>query len=202
MTATQATKSRRRGPALEKAILESAWAELAEKGYAALTMEAVAARAGTSRTVLARRWESRAALAMATLRHQMSKHPLNVQECGDLRTELLEFLDRAGARLGVISVVFSLLHVESAPAGAGTPQELRAALREGEGGVLSAILDRAVQRGEIDPSTMTPVVSELLGDLYRHYAIMNRSAPSEKLRQAWVDTIFLPLVRADQPKSG
>ena len=46
--------TRRRGTALEAALLEAAWDELSEVGYAALTMEGVAARARTSRAVLYR----------------------------------------------------------------------------------------------------------------------------------------------------
>jgi len=53
---------RRRGAALEAAILDAAWAELVAAGYAGLTMEAVAARAQTSRPVISRRWPDRAAI--------------------------------------------------------------------------------------------------------------------------------------------
>ena len=38
---------RRRGKALEDAVLDAAWSELLDGGYASLTMEAVAARART-----------------------------------------------------------------------------------------------------------------------------------------------------------
>ena len=44
-TARAGPQTRRRGPGLEAAILEAAWEELTEAGYAALTMESVAARA-------------------------------------------------------------------------------------------------------------------------------------------------------------
>jgi len=48
--------TRRRGAELEAALLDAAWDELQAVGYAGLTMEAVADRAGTSRAVLYRRW--------------------------------------------------------------------------------------------------------------------------------------------------
>ena len=57
--------SRRRGATLEEAILDAAWAELIDHGYAEMTLEAVAKRAGTSRPVLYRRWPSRTKLATA-----------------------------------------------------------------------------------------------------------------------------------------
>ena len=46
---------RRRGPALEEALLDAAWTELTERGYDEMTIDAVAVRAGTSRAVLYRR---------------------------------------------------------------------------------------------------------------------------------------------------
>ena len=52
--------TRRRGATLERALLDAAWEELQESGYARLTMERVADRAGTSRAVIYRRWRNRA----------------------------------------------------------------------------------------------------------------------------------------------
>lgn len=61
-------QTRRRGEALEAALLDAAWAELQSSGYAGLTMEAVADRAGTSRAVLYRRLRSRPELVVAAMR--------------------------------------------------------------------------------------------------------------------------------------
>jgi AcrR family transcriptional regulator len=46
---------RRRGRHLEDALLDAAWAELTERGYAGFTLESVAKRAGTSTPVIYRR---------------------------------------------------------------------------------------------------------------------------------------------------
>jgi AcrR family transcriptional regulator len=186
---------RRRGAKLEDAILEAAWLELAERGYAGLTMEAVAERAETSRPVLARRWDGKAQLAVAAIRQQMAKHPLEVPDRGNLRTELLEFLKRAADRAAGIAAAFTLFSSNYFSESWSTPQDLRAALIQGEARPLSAILERAVKRGEIDPARLTPPVASLLSDLFRHYVIMNFSAPPSALRKAWVDTVFLPLVQ-------
>jgi AcrR family transcriptional regulator len=187
-------KERRRGTELEDAVLEAAWLELSERGYAGLTMEAVAERAGTSRPVLARRWEGKAPLAVAAIRRQMAKHPLDVPDRGDVRMELLEFLKRTAERTSGITAVFSLLSAEYLSGDASSPKDLRAALVQGETQCLSAILDRAVQRGEIDGRKLAPPVGSLLTDLFRHHVIMNFSAPPPALRKAWVEAVFLPLV--------
>ena len=67
---------RRRGADLENAILDAAWAEIGEKGYAGLTMENTAARAGTSRPVLSRRWSSVLALATAAIQRELGAMPV------------------------------------------------------------------------------------------------------------------------------
>ena len=64
---------RRRGEVLEKALLDAAWAELTERGYDDLTVDAVATRAGTSRAVLYRRWPSKQELVLATLFQHVRK---------------------------------------------------------------------------------------------------------------------------------
>jgi AcrR family transcriptional regulator len=78
---------RRRGSRLEDAILDAAWAELVERGYPGLTLEGVAKRAGTSRPVLHRRWQSRTALATAALGRHIAQHPIVVPDLGSVRDE-------------------------------------------------------------------------------------------------------------------
>src|SRR5690606_14057570 len=142
-------KERRRGSALEDAILDAAWVELDTHGYAGLTMEAVAARAGTSRPVLARRWDTRASLAVAAIRRQISRHPIDVEDRGDVRAELLDLLERASERARTAVAIFTLFATAYFGETRSSPQALRAALIEGETDALSIILDRAVARGEI-----------------------------------------------------
>ncbi|AFK64412.1 TetR family transcriptional regulator [Advenella kashmirensis WT001] len=73
-----------------------AWDKLVEHGYTSLTMEMVASAALTSRSVLARRWTSKAALVMAAIKYQLSRQPPQVSDQGDVRVELLEYLQRLG----------------------------------------------------------------------------------------------------------
>lgn len=187
--------ARRRGAELEHAILEAAWLELGERGYSGLTMEAVAERAGTSRPVLARRWDGKASLAIAAIRQEVAKYPMTVPDRGNLRTELLECLERACERATGIAAAFTLFTSEYFSETSSVPNDLRAAFLKGDSRPVAAILERAVARGEVDPNKLKPPVDSLLSDLFRHYIIMNFSAPPADLRKAWVDTVFLPLVR-------
>lgn len=188
-------QKRRRGADLEAAILDAAWEELNAHGYAALTMDAVATRAGTSRPVLARRWDGRAALVIAALKRRMADYPVDVPDRGDVRTELVEMQTLAAKRGTALAQAFILWATEYSREGGGTPDALRAVLLTGETDSFARILERAVARGEIDPAKLTPAIITLLPDLIRHHLLTTWSAPDAALRDAWVDTIFLPLVR-------
>jgi AcrR family transcriptional regulator len=67
-------------------------------GYANLTMEGVATRAGTGKAVLYRRWPNRAALVLAAMRRRVGPLASQVPDTGDLRQDVLivlrQFRDR------------------------------------------------------------------------------------------------------------
>src|SRR3954470_13255949 len=86
--------TRRRGEELERAILHAAADELRESGYAGMTMDRVASRAGTNKNAIYRRWPRRAALGIAAYRH-LSDAAMPNPDTGTLRGDALEMLRRA-----------------------------------------------------------------------------------------------------------
>lgn len=192
-----AVKGRRRGGALEDAILEAAWAELVEHGYAAMTLDTVAKRAGTSRPVLHRRWPSRTQLATAAMARYMALNPIDAPDLGSIRAELCLFLrglaDRA--RPDLVRLLFDmtgdLADVKSSIA------DVRAQFANDR--LIRAILDRAIARGEVDPDRLTPRVVALPTDLVRLELLMTFAPPSDDVIRQIVDDIFLPLVRRIPP---
>ena len=113
---------------------------------------------------------------------------------GSLITTLL--LYRISSRDGRTSVaMFTLFAAAYFGETGSSPQDLRAALIDGETDALKTVLDRAVTRGEIDAQRLVPPVATLPYDLFRLHAIMTFAAPPPELRQTWVDSVFLPLVR-------
>jgi len=85
-------QTRRRGSALDRAILDAAWEELAERGWAGFTVEGVAARSGAAKTVIYRRWRNRVHLAQEMLQVAAAAADGPFQSSGDLRTDLLRFV--------------------------------------------------------------------------------------------------------------
>src|SRR5262249_58015860 len=57
-----------RGPKVRAAVLAATLAELADKGYAALTIDSIARRAGIHKTTIYRRWEERGSPVADVLR--------------------------------------------------------------------------------------------------------------------------------------
>ncbi len=53
------------------------------------------------------------------------------------------------------------------------PSGIRQQSIAGRGGIMAAVIERAVERGEIDPRWLTPHIASLPVDLVRHYLIMN-----------------------------
>lgn len=79
-------------PGITKAITEAVLDELAEQGYARLSMEAVAKRAGVSRSALYRRWPSKQEMALSVI-SEFSVALAVVPDTGSLRGDLRASLD-------------------------------------------------------------------------------------------------------------
>jgi AcrR family transcriptional regulator len=186
-------RTRRRGAELEEALLDAAWAELAEVGYPHLTMEAVAARAGTSRAVLYRRWNNRAALVIDAMRRHRPLLTGEVPDTGTLRGDVLALLTRMSrglAETGADTVYGILGDYFGDPENFSRVQDQF--LHSGAG-VMSTILRRAQQRGEARPG-ISARVATLPTDLFRQELFFRRSPPSEQVINEIVDEVFLPLV--------
>ncbi len=192
---------RRRGAALEAALLEAAWQELCAVGYPGFTLDGVAARAGTSRPVLARRWSNRAELVVAALRHHAAFAAMDVPDTGTLRGDVLAVLSRLSAGVSEMAGVLSFVLADYFDATGLSPSDLRERILVGTPSRMAAIIQRAVDRGEIDPGRLSPRIASLPLDLVRHDLIMNRApVPHDTLLEI-VDRIFLPLVLADRGRA-
>jgi len=184
--------TRRRGTALETALLDAAWEELQATGYADLTMEAVADRAGTSRAVLYRRWRNRAELVIAALRRHRPLLSGEVPDTGSLRGDVLAVLRRYSGRLTQVGpeTIYGLLGDYFADAELFS--QLQAQLIHG-GDVMATILKRAADRGEVR-ADITPRVASLPIDMLRHELFLTRTPTSDRAIVEIVDDVFLPLV--------
>jgi AcrR family transcriptional regulator len=184
---------RRRGAELEAALLEATWDELVEHGYGALTIDAVAQRAETSRTVVYRRWATKSELAEAAIAHMGRRQQMDPPDTGSLRGDLLAVLRFANARrLGLTALIVTFMGGYFQETGT-TPADMRRLVIGDGPTVIDVVIDRAIERGEVSAERMTPRVRNVAFDLMRHDALMTlASLPDEAIVEI-VDQIFLPL---------
>ena len=197
-----APRRRRRGARLEAELLEAAWVELVEGGYAELTFDAVATRAGTSRSVVYRRWSTRRELALAALRHRTAGDAPAVPDTGSLRTDLLAILQAMTGRVDVmvlLGVQMGEFYRETGIA----PYALREHWLGGGGAAVADAIRRAQDRGEVDPSRVTPRTVRLAADLLRQEVTTTLRAPSAQALASLVDEVVMPLLTGQAPgRSG
>ena len=189
-----ATPQRRRGPALENALLTAAWDELDERGYDDFTVDGVAARAGTSRAVLYRRWPGKPELVHAALVAAMKKNPIIVPDNGSLRADVIDLLRQANSQRGHLAVtVVTRLGGFYRDTGISLA-ELRAVLEGERGATMDKLVARAVSRGEIRPDQIAGRIAQLPVDLLRHDVLFTLAPLTDEAIEEIVDAVFLPLV--------
>jgi AcrR family transcriptional regulator len=182
-----ALRARRHGAELENALLQAAWDEARAVGYAGLTMEGVAARAGTGKAVLYRRWPKRAELVLAAMRHHVGSITDQVPDTGDLREDVLIVLRQIRDRAKQIGPdIIHGLRMES--------QDLPPEVFAITPAVMMTLLARAAERGDVRLEKVTPLVAALPGILIRHELFLSSATVSEAYLTEIVDDIFLPLV--------
>ena len=203
MTA-EPTRRRRHGVQLESAILDAAWHELVEVGYAHLTMGSIAARAQTSEPVLYRRWANKDQIVLAALVHYGNVNPITVPDTGTLRGDLLAHLTSLSEGLADYFAVAAVAAYSGLRAGTGLT------LAEARDQVLDArhvprirvIYQQAGDRGEIDLARIPPAVLAMPFDLVRHDLLLHLEPLSSERIRSIVDELFLPLLPHDKAAIG
>ena len=169
------SRGRPRREATEAAVLDAASALLEERGYGAMTVDEVAARAGVGKQTLYRRWPSKAAVVLDALSRQTARE-VAVPDSGSLREDVRLLLRNAFAvlRMGRAQIVASLMaEAQHDEAFASAFRDAFVAPRRA---VLAELLHRGIGRGEL--STQTDVgfmVDVVYGPMW--YRLLNRHAP-------------------------
>jgi AcrR family transcriptional regulator len=189
-----AEQTRRRGAALEADILDAVWEELAEVGYARLTMEGVAARARTGKQVLYRRWANRAELVKAAMPHRTGFLADQLPDTGELRADVLAVLRLMVERQREIGpdVIRGLL--AEAP---DLDPKVFGIMHD----ILLTLLQRAVERGEIPTADVPRRVVTVPAQLLRYEMVISRDLVADSALVEIVDEVYLPLL-AGQGRHG
>lgn len=178
--------------------------ELAAVGYGRLSIEAVARRAGVSKTAIYRRWSSKLELVLEIVSAAAGKS-LPLPDTGDLRgdLEMLFMIMARALRHPLAAQIIPDLLAEAAR-NPQIAQTLQAALRANQRDIGGQLLGRAIDRGELAPDTDLDIAVDLIvGPLYWRLAVSRTPLALEDLpRMATAVTAALgvacqPAVRSE-----
>jgi hypothetical protein len=186
------TQPRRRGEALNSAIYQATLDELAEVGYAKLTMERVAERAGASKASLYRRWPSRMELALEAVRHTVPD-PVDTPDTGSLRGDTLAWLRTAASVISGPAGEALRGLIGDALADPSRTRELRGRSHGYGRLAMQEITRRAVERGEIEPVAVTDRRLDVAHALLREQFLFHGLPISDDDLVAIVDEVVVPL---------
>jgi len=184
-------RSARVRAAVQAATLE----ELAAVGYASLTIEAVAERAGVHRTTIHRRWASKRALVLAAVVDQTDDQ-VPVPDTADLRRDLSLFGQAIDGHLARPEVRTLMATMVADGPDSGEWSDVRAQVWTDRLRQAQAIARRAIERGELPAETDPAAVIDMLaGPIY-----LRRFIQGQPLTASEIDDLATRVVAAFTPR--
>ena len=186
---------RPRDPSRDGVIRAAILRLLAEVGYGALTMDAVASEAGVGKATIYRRWRTKQDLVVDTISGLTQDDPTPADTGsleGDLRAMLRSFVPLINGPTGAATK--SLLStIPHQPALAG-------AFRNGPLAVwrdaFAQLWAHAEQRGEVQPGLAGSIVAESTSALMVQRWLLTGEPVNEAYADEVLATVVMPLVRA------
>ncbi|MET9495153.1 TetR/AcrR family transcriptional regulator [Streptomyces sp. NPDC006552] len=194
-SAPSAASMRRRGPVLERAILDAALDQLSTVGWNGLTMEGVAAGAQTGKAALYRRWPSKEDLVVDALQAGLPKLD-SAPDLGGVREDLLELCrqmrEAMYSRPG--SALRSVLH----ECDTFTAERFHAVIVGGvvEPGLqlIKEVVIRGIERGEVRSDAVDAAVFDVIPAMMMYRSKVCGSEWEEADLVALIDHVMVPLL--------
>ncbi|NIL50803.1 TetR/AcrR family transcriptional regulator [Streptomyces sp. 2BBP-J2] len=185
-------RPRRRAPAgaavlredVTEAIRTAVFEELATVGYARMSIEGIARRAGVGKTAVYRRWRSKLHVVLDVV-SALAVQGLPAPDTGSLESDLrlLYEVSSRALRHPVASQILPDLQAEAAR-NPEIAEAVQKALREGQDGVAKGIVTAAQERGEIGAGVDHALALDLIsGPLYWRSVVIR----SPKLPKGYLD---------------
>jgi AcrR family transcriptional regulator len=189
-----AARGRPRDATRDEALRKAALEVMAEVGYRALTMDAVAAKARAGKATIYRRWESKLDLVIDTV-NQLVHQEIPEPDTGSLTGDLREFLSAFAAFLSGPTGKAAQALVGELP----HEPELATAFREtflvAQRDVLRGIIDRGTARGEVRLDAPRGMAVELAGAALTYRLMLTGDPLDDTFVDRLVDQVLLPLLR-------
>ncbi len=192
-------RGRPRSEKAHKAILAAATELLLARGLSAVSMDAVAERAGVSKATIYRWWPTKETLALDALYTEWAGFQPDPRDTGSLRGDLLALLRpwaravRSRPYARVIAALLTEVHTDPAFAA-----EYRRRLVEPRRDQARALFRRAIERGEIPAGANIEVAVDLVyGPLW--HRLLHGHAP---LNDRFVQDVVTTALSGLQPAAG
>lgn len=161
----------RRSQRSHEAVLEAAQVLLAESGYASITIDQIAERAGVSKATIYRWWPTKAAIFMelySVLGSRIQQPADTGSLAGDLREQIRSAFKLFRETVAGLALAGFVAEGQSNPQ---TARMLRDTFASERRQLNVALLERARERGELAPGLSLEIASEVItGAVY--YALL------------------------------
>lgn len=172
-------------PQITDALAQTFFEEWARVGYSALSLDAVARKAGVGKAALYRRWRSKADMAQDLVSQLTATVPARIEsgDRGSLEADLYA-MGLAGRRLmrhpmvrRIMPDLYAAMDREPALAAALRPSEAASQKK------ITTLVDRAVARGELPADIDRRLaVDVLIGPLYWRLVVMGQRCTRDQLK--------------------
>ncbi|MGW7073761.1 TetR/AcrR family transcriptional regulator [Streptomyces sp. NPDC054866] len=194
--AAQTASLRRRGPVLERAILEATLEQLSTVGWNGLTMEGVAAGAQTGKAAVYRRWPSKEDLVVDALQAGLPKL-VSAPDCGGVREDLLQLCrqmrEAMFSRPGF--ALRSVLH----ECDTVSAERFHGVIFDGVIGpsveLIKEVVRRGVERGEVRAEATNSYVCDVIPAMMMYRSKVCGSEWGDEEFAELIDQVMVPLLR-------
>jgi len=185
---------RPRDDAREQAILDAAIDLVAEIGYDAMSIEAVATRAKASKATIYRRWPGKAQLVAEAMRRRSEPVLEDLPDTGSLRGDLLGMVQRMFDGINGVDggLICGLAVAVRSDAEFG--RLMSSHLHEQKLCSIAAILSRAEARGELPPGIDPSLVLQVAPGVALFHQISGEPLDAA-FAEHLVDRVLIPLLR-------
>jgi AcrR family transcriptional regulator len=183
---------RKRSEQSRLAILTAAYELVGEIGYARLTIEGIAARAGTGKQTIYRWWPSKADVVLDALATKADLH-IPIPDEGSYAADLREFL-LASFALGSQATLIGILRALMAEAQIDPEfwQRFRDGFLQRRRDALGVITGRAQARGDLPPGLSPGTVADIVFGVIWYRVLATRELPDSGLASELVTALAGP----------
>ncbi|MCX4587868.1 TetR/AcrR family transcriptional regulator [Streptomyces sp. NBC_01481] len=195
-TETPPVSLRRRGPVLERAIIEAALEQLSTVGWSGLTMEGVAARAQTGKAAVYRRWPSKEDLVADALQAGLPTLD-EAADHGSIREDLFQLCRRVRDAMYSRSgfALRSVLHECDSSTAERFHAVIVRQLVEPSNQLFRKVVHRGVARGDVRADAIGDLVFDVIPGLMMYRSkVCGSEWPDEDISKM-IDQVMVPLLR-------